>query len=74
MTDLEELEQLATETSPEPWRSGRHPGSHCLAGHEYTEANTRFYRNSKTGKRRRICRECSRIHSGFKNIYRARAT
>lgn len=33
--------------------------THCVHGHEYTDANT-YWRTLKTGRRKRSCRTCSR--------------
>lgn len=71
MSDLEDLEAMATATHPEPWRQPRpQRGPTCSAGHEYTEENTRWYR--QRGRLRRICRACSRMHHGFKAVYKPR--
>lgn len=71
MSDLDDLEELATATCPEPWRQPRRmPGPTCSAGHEYTPGNTRWYR--QRGRLCRICRVCSRMHHGFKAVYKPR--
>lgn len=41
-------------------RRGYWGKDHCVHGHDFTEENTRWYRNRR-GKHIRICRECERV-------------
>jgi hypothetical protein len=39
--------------------------THCKWGHEFTESNTYWFRNKKTGWRIRTCRACTRRRNGY---------
>lgn len=74
MSDLDELEAIH-EQNAFGFHGGRgkglahrHFASHCAQGHEYTEANTRWYKDGN--RMRRLCRTCDKARS--KGIYKPR--
>lgn len=72
MSDLADLEDIVGgEVFTGPHARWAQPfGETCKAGHPWTDATTRWQRNGNRYQRQ--CRECQRVRTGFKGIYRPR--